>query len=47
MDSNIAWQLFLETGAPELFVLYNQVRKAEIPHVLDSPGPCAQGYKIQ
>lgn len=41
MDSKIAWELFLETGAPEFYVMYHQVRKAETLHVLDSPRPGA------
>jgi len=38
MESHIAWQLFVETGAPELYLIYNQARKAEMSHVLDDPG---------
>ena len=47
MDSKDYWQIFLETGAPEFYLLYNNARKMEKSHVLDYSGPCAQSYNVQ
>ena len=47
MDSHIAWQLFMETGAPEMYLIYNQARKAEMPHVFDNSGIGAESHKVQ
>lgn len=33
MDSNVFWQLFLDTGAPEAYMLYNVSRRTEESHV--------------
>ena len=47
MTSQDYWQMFLETGAPEMYLLYNNARKMEISHVLDNPGPGAAGHNLQ
>ena len=47
MDSHVAWQLFMETGAPEMYLIYNQARKAEMSHVFNDSGTGAQGHKVQ
>lgn len=47
MDSQNLWQLFLETGAPEMYLLYNKARKMEEPYVLDDTGIGASGNKLQ
>ena len=47
MNANNYWQLFLETGAPEMYLLYTKVRKAEETNVFEEPGPCAQGNSLQ
>ena len=39
MDVNALWQVFLDTGAPEVYLLYNSVRKAEDIHVFGDKGP--------
>lgn len=41
------WQMFLETGAPELYLLYNNARKTENVHVLDDPGIGTSGNALQ
>lgn len=46
MDSRNYWQLFMETGAPELYLLYNQAKKAEGLHVLDDTGLGTEGYGL-
>lgn len=33
MEAKDYWQLFLDTGAPEMYLLYNKAKKAEDPHV--------------
>lgn len=47
MDAQNFWQVFLETGAPEMYLLYNKARKMEEIHVLDDSGPGASGHKLQ
>ena len=47
MTSQDYWQMFLETGAPEMYLLYNNARKVEIGNVLDNPGPGASGHNLQ
>lgn len=36
MTSQDYWQMFLETGAPELYLMYNNARKMENPHVFNN-----------
>ena len=47
MDAMDYWQFFLETGAPEAYLLYQKARKMEAAHVFNDPGHCAQGYGLQ
>ena len=35
MNSQICWQLFMDTGAPEAYLLYNKARKMEVIHAPD------------
>ena len=35
MNANQLWQTFLETGSPEVYLLFNQARKLEDEHVPD------------
>lgn len=46
MDSRNFWQVFIETGAPEMYLLYNKARKMEELHVSDDSGSCAQSYEL-
>lgn len=46
MDARICWELFLETGAPELYLMYRE-KIWEETHVSDDPGPGASGYGLQ
>ena len=42
------WQMFLETGAPEIYLLYNHVRRMETnDHVPDDAGAGAAGNSLQ
>lgn len=47
MNSQNYWQLFLETGAPEMYLLYNEARKVEQTYVSDNKWPCASCNNIQ
>ena len=47
MTSQDYWQMFMETGAPELYLLYNNARKMENTHVLDNTGSGAAGHSLQ
>lgn len=38
MQAQDYWNLFLETGAPEVYVMYNQARRMEEADVSDYQG---------
>lgn len=38
MRSQAYWELFLETGAPEAYLLYNHVRRMEEQNVCNDSG---------
>ena len=38
MNAANYWQLFIETGAPEMYLLYQKAKKTEDAHVSDHPG---------
>ena len=47
MQSHDYWQIFLETGAPELYLLYNSAKKMESTHVFDDQRPGSAGNELQ
>ena len=47
MKSTDYWQIFLETGAPEMYLLYQNALKMENNHVLDNQGFGAAGHILQ
>lgn len=47
MKAQDYWSIFLETGAPEFYLMYNQARKMEETYVFNSPGPGAAGNGLQ
>lgn len=47
MDSKDYWQMFMETGAPELYLLYHKAQKMENNHVLDDSGSDSAGNSLQ
>ena len=47
MNAQNFWQLFLETGAPELYMMYHQAKRMESSHVPDDPGTGAAGHGLQ
>ena len=47
MTARDYWNFFLETGAPEYYLLYQNALKMEAPNVLDDPGHRAPGHGLQ
>lgn len=47
MKASDYWSVFLETGAPEAYLLYSAALKTEGNHVPDDPGNCPQGVGLQ
>ena len=47
MNSKDYWQLFMETGAPEAYLMYTSQLKTEEQHVFDCPGHRPQSNRLQ
>ena len=47
MNAQDYWKMFLETGAPEMYLLFSRERRMEATHVLDDTGLGAAGYRLQ
>lgn len=47
MNAQNFWQVFLETGSPEMYLLYSQARKMEEHHVSDDQRFDTEGHKLQ
>ena len=47
MISQDYWQIFLETGAPEIYLMYNNAKKLENSHVLEDKGTGTAGNTLQ
>lgn len=47
MNASNYWELFMETGAPEMYLLYHKALKAEENHVSDNSGHRSAGYGLQ
>jgi len=47
MNSSELWKLFLETGAPEAYLLYSRALKMEARHVPDNSGTGTAGNGLQ
>ena len=47
MEARDYWQLFLETGAPEAYLLYSSQVKSEAQYVLDHSGHRPEGDGLQ
>ena len=45
MDSQSYWELFMETGAPEIYMLYRAQKTEEI-HVRKNTGTGASGVEL-
>lgn len=47
MKSELCWQLFLKTGSPEAYLMYNEAKRWEQCHVPQHEGPGGTGHTIQ
>ena len=47
MNAANYWQLFLETGAPEMYLLYQNARKMEMSNVPYNTRSGASGHSLQ
>jgi hypothetical protein len=47
MNAKDYWQAFLETGAPEFYMLYSQSKRMENTHVPDDEGSGSSGHGLQ
>ena len=47
MNAENLWQLFMETGAPEMYLLYQKALKLEENHVFDHSGCRPTGDGLQ
>ena len=47
MRANDYWQLFLETGAPEAYLMYSKQRKSEDHYVYDRSGDRPESNGLQ
>lgn len=47
MNAKDYWQLFLETGAPEAYLLYSNQLRSEAPYVFDDPRHCPESHRLQ
>ena len=47
MNAQDFWTMFVETGAPEMYLLYNKARRMEERDVCNNPGVGASGYGLQ
>lgn len=47
MKAQDYWQVFMETGAPEMYLLYNKARNMENQHVFDDSGSGVTGHQLQ
>lgn len=47
MDAAEYWKLFMETGRPEVYVMYTQALKAEGAYVPENPGAGTASQRLQ
>ena len=47
MDSHNLWQLFLETGSPEIYMLYNSAKRMQNVDVPVNKGTGITDLKLQ
>ena len=46
MNAQNFWELFLETGSPELYVLYSHAKKVEKRSVFNGQGTGSESNKL-
>jgi hypothetical protein len=47
MKAEEYWNMFMETGAPEMYLLYSSARRMENGNVLDDQGPGDTNHSLQ
>jgi hypothetical protein len=47
MNANDFWDMFMKTGAPEVYLMYRNAKDLEEGHVSECSGPCAAGNRLQ
>jgi len=47
MNAQDYWTIFLETGAPEMYLLYNKARRMEATDVFNDSGTGAASHRLQ
>lgn len=47
MKSELYWHLFLKTGSPEAYLMYNEAKRLEKIHVPQHEGTGGAGYTLQ
>ena len=47
MNAMDYWQLFMETGAPEAYLMYSKTLKSEAINVYDDPGYRPESHGLQ
>ena len=47
MKANDYWNIFMETGAPEAYLLYSRALKMEAMDVFDDTGTGAESHGLQ
>lgn len=47
MDAKQYWNIFLDSGLPEYYLLYTRAKRQEDAHVLDNEGTGTAGFALQ
>ena len=47
MNASDYWMIFLETGLPEAYMLYNRAKRMEARNVSDNESTSAAGNRLQ
>ena len=47
MNASDFWTIFLETGAPEMYLLFHRARRMEEAYVSDDPWVGSEGIGLQ
>ena len=47
MDSQTLWQMFMQTGSPEMYLLFTEARRSEERSVFNGQGTGDAGHQLQ
>ena len=47
MNAQDYWKIFLETGAPEVYLLFNEARRMEGKYVSEDQSVGPKGFQLQ